>query len=88
MKNETSISEFTIHTAVWLALLVLIGVSSAFIETRGAVWLAVFVGAAAIKFLAIALQFMEARRAHGFWIFWLCLLCGAYVVGATIFLRS
>ena len=87
MKNETSISEFTIHTAVWLVLLALIGFSSAFIETRATGWLAVFIGAAAVKFLAIALQFMEVRRAHGFWVFWLCFLLSVYAVGATFFLQ-
>jgi hypothetical protein len=87
MKNEKIATEYGVHTAVWLALVALIGASSTFIETRAAGWVAVFIAAAGVKFLAIGLQFMEVRRAHAFWIIWLMILFGVYAVGALFFLR-
>ncbi|WP_299158206.1 cytochrome C oxidase subunit IV family protein [uncultured Tenacibaculum sp.] len=51
----------------WVSLLLLIIISTLFSTIENSLFVYLIIGLAAIKFLGVAFQFMELKKAHSFW---------------------
>ncbi len=73
------------NTILWLALCALVVFAFLYAEHQGAGFLFLILAVTALKFTAIALQFMELRHAHLVWPAWLLALLLFYAVGILSF---
>ncbi len=79
--------ELKLNTIVWLLLVTLIILSTLFAENKvksAYIFVVIFTS---IKFLAVAFQFVEVKKAHLLWKFLSFLFVAIYFIGVLIMLN-
>ena len=76
--------EIKLNTIIWIALVVLICLSTLFAENNITNAYLIIVALASVKFLSVAFQFVETKHAHVVWKLVSLLFVGVYFLGVLI----